>query len=264
MSSASGAAIELQQIVKRFYYYEHRTTTLQEYFMRSVRRQPIHVRSSKFHLDGVSLSVQPGESLALVGANGSGKSTLLRLMAGIFPPTSGVVQRRGRMVAIIELGSTFQPTLTGVENIRLYAVALGFTRDEIDERLDDILDFSGLREFGDVPMKYYSSGMKSRLAFAVASSARPDVLLLDEILAVGDGEFRNQCYQRVRRFQRSGGTIVLASHDMNAVRDLCHRAAWLEHGRLRMLGDVETVVSAYEAEIGAPPPPDLVLDEPLG
>ncbi|MBL0171654.1 MAG: ABC transporter ATP-binding protein [Gemmatimonadaceae bacterium] len=194
----------------------------------------------------MSLRVDPGDSLALIGHNGSGKSTLLRMMAGIYPPTEGEVLRRGRMVAIIELGSTFQLTLTGVENVRLYAAALGFTRQETEERWS-ILNFAGIEEFRDVPMKYYSTGMKSRLAFAIATSAQPDILLLDEILAVGDGEFRYQCYHRVRSFQANGGTLVLASHDMNAVRDLCRHAVWLENGRVRATGTADAVTTAYEA-----------------
>ena len=249
MASETLPAIEFVDVVKRFYHYEHRTTTLQEFFVRTLRRQSIHVRSSRFHLSGVNLRVLPGESLALIGANGSGKSTLLRLMAGIYSPTEGKVTRRGRMVAILELGSTFQPTLTGVENVRMYAAALGYTRQETESRLDAILEFSGLREFRDVPMKYYSTGMRSRLAFAIASSARPDVLLLDEILAVGDGEFRYQCYDRVHKFQANGGTMVLASHDMTAVRDLCREAVWLERGRVRTAGPVDEVTAAYEEEI---------------
>jgi ABC-2 type transport system ATP-binding protein len=244
-------ALELIAVEKRFYHYEHRTTTLQEFFTRTLRREAIHVRSSKYHLADVSFQVEPGESLALIGANGSGKSTLLRLMAGIYPPTSGRIIRNGRMVAVIELGSTFQPTLTGVENVRLYAAALGISKRELEWQLDHILDFAGVTEFADVPMKYYSSGMRSRLAFSVATSARPDILLLDEILAVGDAQFAIQCYERLREFQSAGGTIVLASHDLGASRDLCQRALWLEHGRPRMIGRVEDVSQAYTEHVQA-------------
>ncbi|MEQ1690964.1 MAG: ABC transporter ATP-binding protein, partial [Gemmatimonas sp.] len=241
MASPAQPAIELIAVEKRFYHYEHRTTTLQEFFTRSLRRESIHVRSSKYHLSNVSFQVEAGESLALIGANGSGKSTLLRLIAGVYPPTSGQVIRRGRMVAVIELGSTFQPTLTGRENVRLYAAALGISKQEVEWRMDDILDFAGVVDFADVPMKYYSSGMKSRLAFSIATSARPDVLLLDEILAVGDAEFSIQCYERLREFKADGGTLVLASHDLSATRDLCTRALWLERGYVRAVGPVDTV-----------------------
>lgn len=241
--------IELIDVVKKFYHYEHRTTTLQEFFTRLLRSQAIHVRATKYDLSGVSLRVMPGESVALIGANGSGKSTTLRMMAGIYQPTEGRIIRRGRMVAVIELGSTFQATLTGVENVRLYAAALGYTRREVEEQMDDILAFSGVGDFQDVPVKYYSTGMKSRLAFAIAAFADPDVLLLDEILAVGDSEFRHQCYERVRAFQAQGGTLVLVSHDMNAVRDLCQRAVWLEHGRVRAVGSAAEVTDAYDLAV---------------
>ena len=247
MQSPDSAAIDLRGVVKRFYHYEHRTTTLQEFFARTLTGKAIHVRTSKFHLAGVTLRVEPGEAVGLVGVNGSGKSTLLRMMAGIYPPTEGEIVRRGRMVAIIELGSTFQGTLTGEENIRLYAAALGFTRLESEMRMPEILDFAGLQEFRDVPLKYYSTGMKSRLAFAIASSAQPDILLLDEILSVGDAEFQARCYARIRAFQSAGGTLVLASHDLEAVRSLCRRAVWLEHGVVRAQGGVAEVTAAYEA-----------------
>jgi len=242
-------AIELIDVVKKFYHYEHRTTTLQEFFTRALRSQAIHVRATKYDLSGVSLRIMPGESVALIGANGSGKSTILRMMAGIYQPTEGRIVRRGRLVAVIELGSTFQSTLTGIENVRLYAAALGFTRHEVEEHLEHILEFSGVGEFRDVPVKYYSTGMKSRLAFAIAAFAQPDVLLLDEILAVGDSEFRFQCYERVRAFQEHGGTLVLVSHDMNAVRDLCQRAVWLEHGRVRAVGPAVEVTRAYDQAV---------------
>lgn len=257
-----GAAIDLRNVVKRFYHYEHRTTTMQEFFARFLTRKSIHVRTAKFHLAGITLRIDPGESVALLGANGSGKSTLLRMMAGIYPPTTGEIVRRGRMVAIIELGSTFQPTLTGEENVRLYAAALGFTRAETEERLGQILDFAGLMEFRDVPLKYYSSGMQSRLAFSIASSAEPDVLLLDEILSVGDGEFRARCYARIHRFQAKGGTLVLASHDLDVIRDMCRRAVWLHHGEVRAIGGVQEVTAAYEAAMRAAfltPAPPLAL-----
>jgi ABC-type polysaccharide/polyol phosphate transport system ATPase subunit len=244
-------AIELINIEKRYYVYEHRTTTLQEFFMRSLRREAIHVRQAHYQLSNVNLCVAAGESVALIGHNGSGKSTMLRLMAGIYPPTNGTVIRRGRIVAVIELGSTFQPTLTGRENIRLYAAALGVSKREANEQMEDILDFSGVSEFADVPMKYYSSGMKSRLAFSIAISAQPDVLLLDEVLAVGDAEFALQCAERLADFQARGGTIVFASHSLTAVRDLCQRALWLDGGVVQAIGPVDAVTRLYEAQVRA-------------
>lgn len=249
MTIAALPAIELINVEKRYYHYEHQTTTLQEYFMRSIRRQAIHVRSAHYQLSNVNLQVEAGESIALIGHNGSGKSTLLRLMAGIYPPTTGTIIRRGRIVAVIELGSTFQPTLTGRENVRLYAAALGVSKREANEHMDEILDFSGVVEFADVPMKYYSSGMKSRLAFSIAISAQPDVMLLDEILAVGDAEFALQCTERLAEFRARGGTIVFASHSLKEVRDVCQRALWLDGGVVQAVGPVDTVTALYEAQV---------------
>lgn len=258
MATSQLPVIELRNVEKRYYHYEHRTTTLQEYFMRTLRRQSIHVRSAHYHLSNVSIQVAFGESLGLIGHNGSGKSTLLRLMAGIYPPTDGTVIRRGRIVPVIELGSTFQPTLTGRENIRLYAAALGVPKREAYEHMDAILAFSGVEEFADTPLKYYSSGMKSRLAFSIAMSAHPDVLLLDEILAVGDAEFALQCQERLDAFRNGGGTMVLASHNLEAVRKLCHRAVWLEGGSVRAIGSVEDVTRQYESAVQSSWDPEAI------
>lgn len=242
-------AIECRGVVKRFYHYEHRTTTLQEFFMRSVMRKPLHVRTPHFHLEGLDLTITRGESVAFIGHNGSGKSTALRLIAGIYPPTEGVVQTVGRLVAVIELGATFQPELTGIENTELYAAALGMTRRQSQARLPEIIDFAGIAEFADVPLKYYSSGMRSRLAFAIAICTSPDTLLLDEVLAVGDAEFRNRCYDRLTAFRRGGGTLVVVSHDPESVRAMCERGVWLDHGSVRLDGPIDDVLKAYERQV---------------
>lgn len=242
-------AIECRDVLKRFYHYEHRTTTLQEFFMRSVMRKPLHVRTPHFHLEGLNLTIARGESVAFVGHNGSGKSTALRLIAGIYPPTEGTVRTTGRLVAVIELGATFQPELTGLENAELYAAALGMRRKESQSRLPEIVDFAGIEEFADVPLKYYSSGMRSRLAFAIAICTEPDTLLLDEVLAVGDAEFRNRCYERLRAFKRRGGTLVVVSHDAESVKEMCTRGVWLDHGAVRLDGAIDEVLAAYERQV---------------
>ena len=244
--SIAPAAIECRGVVKRFYHYEHRTTTLQEFFMRTVLRQPIHVRTAYFQLSNLDLRVERGESVALVGHNGSGKSTALRLIAGIYPPSEGRVVTAGRVVAVIELGTTFHPDLTGRENVELYAAALGFSDAEIVARYPDILAFADIGDFIDVPMKYYSSGMKSRLAFAVAICAEPDVLLLDEVLAVGDEAFRTKCLERLRQFHARGGTLVVVSHDLDTVRAMCSRVVWLENGAVRRSGPAGEVLDEYQ------------------
>jgi ABC-2 type transport system ATP-binding protein/lipopolysaccharide transport system ATP-binding protein len=240
-------AIRCDDVTKRFYYYEHRTATLRELFIRSVMRRPITVKAPLFTLRDFNLTVRQGESVALIGPNGSGKSTVLRLIAGIYGPTEGSVETRGRVTAVIELGAGFHDDLTGRENVGFYASVMGLTRKELGERFDDIVEFSGIGSFIDVPMKYYSSGMRARLAFAVSVCLDPDILLIDEVLAVGDEEFRAKCLNRLRELRSGGTTLVMVSHDMDNVIDLCSRAVWLEGGRSRSSGNTRQVADAYRS-----------------
>lgn len=242
--------LECRDVTKRFYHYEHRTKSLTELIVRAVKRVPIHVKRAQFELRNIDIQIRRGDSVALIGSNGSGKSTLLRLMAGIYPVSEGAIVRQGRLVAVIELGTTFQPELTGAENVVLYAAALGMNRREVAEKTPAIFEFSGVGDFADVPMKYYSTGMRSRLAFAIASCAEPDVLLLDEILAVGDAEFQARCYDRLTQHTRRGGTLVIVSHDLRAATRLCSTGIWLDRGQLRMQGPVDDVITAYNASVG--------------
>jgi ABC-type polysaccharide/polyol phosphate transport system ATPase subunit len=241
-------AVELRGVSKRFYFYEHRTSTLREWFIRRVLRRPLHVRRAEFSLHDVDLRVEPGESVALLGANGSGKSTILRLIAGIYQPSSGTIEHHGRIGAVIELGAGFHPELTGAENIGLYAAVLGLTRRELAQRYNDIVEFAALQDFLDTPLKYYSSGMEARLAFSVAVCLEPAILLLDEVLAVGDTEFRARCLDRLRTYHARGGTLLLVSHELDQVRELCTRGIWLREGRVVMDGQLEGVLAAYRAD----------------
>ena len=245
--AARANAVECVGVVKRFYLYEHRTTTLQEFALRTILRRPPPARSATFQIHRLDLCVAHGESIALVGANGSGKSTALRLMAGIYPPTEGRIVVRGRLVAVLELGATFQPELTGAENVELYAAALGFNRREIAVRYPEVVAFADIGDFMQVPVKYYSSGMRTRLAFAVAICADPDILLLDEVLAVGDESFRGRCLTRLARYHAAGGTLIVVSHDLWTIRKLCSRVVWMENGEVRMTGEANAVLDAYEA-----------------
>lgn len=240
-------AVLCRGVTKRFYHYEHRTTSLRELFTRMMLRRPVHVRRAEFTLRGLDLRVERGESVALMGPNGSGKSTALRLIAGIYPPSQGAVETRGRLAAVIDLGVGFHPELTGLENVRLYSAIMGLSRRETTTRLAAILEFAGIGDFINEPVKYYSSGMQARLAFSVAICSDPEILLLDEVLAVGDREFRARCFDRLREFRTRDGTLVLVSHEPAAVLQLCTRALWLDRGVVVMEGDAAEVTAAYEA-----------------
>ncbi|MBS1698148.1 MAG: ABC transporter ATP-binding protein [Actinobacteria bacterium] len=195
-------------------------------------------------VDEVTLDIQAGTTVGLLGANGSGKSTLLKLIGGIVSPTRGTVQTRGRMAALLELGAGFHPDLSGRENVFLNASLLGLTRDQITERFDDILAFSGIGEFIDTAVKFYSSGMYVRLAFAVAVHTDPDILLVDEVLAVGDEAFQRKCMERIAQFRQEGRTIILVSHAANQVQELCDRGIVLSHGEVVFDGSANDAVRA--------------------
>jgi lipopolysaccharide transport system ATP-binding protein len=241
------AAVTCHGVVKRFYHYEHRTRSLREAFIRGVLRRPLNVRRATFSLSGFDLTMAPGESVALIGPNGSGKSTALRLIAGIYAPTEGWIETRGRVTAVIELGVGFHPELTGEENVAMYAAVLGLSRRELAQRFPEIAGFAELGDFLREPVKYYSSGMQARLAFAVAVCMRPDVMLIDEVLSVGDQSFRRRCLDRLRELRGAGGALVIVSHDLETARELCDRALWLDKGRVRMDGEIGEVIAAYEA-----------------
>ncbi|GAB3397289.1 hypothetical protein GCM10027515_01340 [Schumannella luteola] len=194
-------------------------------------------RTSYTAADGISLSIHAGTTVGLLGANGSGKSTLLKLIGGILSPDSGSVQIRGRIAALLELGAGFHPDLSGRENVYLNATLLGLSRSEIDERFDDIVEFSGIREFIDNEVKFYSSGMFMRLAFAVAVHTDPDILLVDEVLAVGDEAFQRKCMDKIRSFQREGRTIILVSHAAAQIQELCDTTFVLDSGAVAFAGD---------------------------
>ena len=202
-------------------------------------------------LRDVDLDVRPGEAFGIVGPNGSGKSTLLKLIAGIFAPTAGELRVGGRVGSLIEIGAGFHPEFTGVENVYLNAAIYGLKRKYVDEHLDEIIEFAELEDFAHVPVRTYSSGMYMRLGFSVAMHVSPDVLLLDEVLAVGDEAFQQKCFGRIGDFKRSGGTIVFVSHDASAVERLCDRAMMLDNGRVVEEGTSVDVVSAYHRRLVA-------------
>jgi len=196
-------------------------------------------------LRNVSFKLDHGEGLAVIGANGAGKSTLLSLVAGLAPSDEGKVCVNGRIAALFELGSGFHSDLTGVENIRLNASLLGLSRRRVNDLFDQIVDFSGIGDFVEEPIRTYSSGMLMRLAFSVAIHLDPEVLLVDEILAVGDTAFQQKCFDKIREFRNAGTTFLCVSHAVGMVQEFCDRALWLDHGELMMDGKIDQVLDAY-------------------
>ena len=217
-------------------------------FLRSVllnRRPPAH-HEVFYALKEVDLVLEEGDSLAVIGPNGAGKSTLLSLVAGLAWPDEGKVEVNGRVAALLELGSGFHPDLTGAESVFLNAALLGFSRRRAREKFDEIVDFSGIRDFIDQPLRTYSAGMAMRLAFSVATNVDPDILLIDEVLAVGDEAFRTKCIDKIRELKRAGRVLICASHVMETLRDLCGRAIWLDHGQVVKVGQARELLAEYE------------------
>ena len=215
-------------------------------------------------LRNVSFAVDRGEAFGIIGRNGSGKSTLLKLISGILKPTSGTVSVNGRIAALIELGAGFHPEITGRENIYINGIMLGLNRREIDQRFDKIVEFSGIADFLDQPVKTYSSGMYVRLGFAVAVHVDPDVLLIDEVLSVGDEEFSARCVAKIQEMKYRGVTLLFVTHQLDQVRTLCDRALWLDKGMIEAIGDPMRVVDAYLQEVsgGAAAAPAAEPEEP--
>lgn len=243
MSIVAATPLEVDRVSKTFRIHHERPNSLKERLAGRRRN-----RYEEFlALRDVSFSVREGEVFGVIGHNGSGKSTLLKCMAGILQPTSGEIRVDKRMSALLELGAGFHPELTGRDNVFLNAAILGMTRREIAERFDEIVEFSGLEQFIDTPVKTYSSGMYVRLAFAVAINVDPQLLLIDEILAVGDVTFQQRCMEKFSEFRDEGRTIVLVTHDLASVRDMCDRGLWLDHGEIRGEGNPSDLVERYHA-----------------
>jgi ABC-2 type transport system ATP-binding protein len=201
-------------------------------------------------LSDVSFELEKGDRLGILGFNGAGKSTLLKVIAGVFKPTKGLVERRGVLAPLIELGAGFDPQYTGLENIYLYGACLGYSHKFIDEKIQEIIDFSELKDFIDVPLKNYSSGMKARLGFAIATIVEPDILILDEVLSVGDAKFKKKSEAKLMSLLEKDVTVLFVSHNTEQVRRLCNKAIILEKGKLISSGDVETVTAHYEELVG--------------
>ena len=240
-------AIRFEHVSKRFTIRHERARSFQDLLVRRFHRSD--TSEDFWALRDVSFDVEPGTALGLVGSNGSGKSTLLKLVTRILKPTSGRVSVRGRVSALLELGAGFHPELSGRDNVFLNASILGLPRRDIAARFDSIVRFAELERFIDIPLKHYSSGMAARLGFAVAINVDPDILLIDEVLSVGDESFQARCLEEIERFHRQGKTLLLVSHDLDSIRELCTQAVWLNAGAVAATGNPEATVGAYLAAV---------------
>jgi ABC-type polysaccharide/polyol phosphate transport system ATPase subunit len=241
---SSEAAITIQHVSKQFSKQNQRT--FKELLPALFGGKPTHEQF--WALKDVDFTIYKGETIGIIGPNGSGKSTLLKLIAGVSQPTSGSITVNGKIAPLIELGAGFHPELTGRENVFLNGVILGMKRKEITEKFDEIVNFAEIWDFIDQPVKHYSSGMYLRLAFAVAVHTNPEILLIDEILAVGDEKFQRKCIAKMQEFHEQGTTIIIVTHSLTSVLQNCTRAALLQHGKLELLGEVKEVVERYRGE----------------
>jgi ABC-2 type transport system ATP-binding protein len=240
-------AVRLDDVTVAYRVPHERIGTFKEYMVRQIRGK-LKLRYETFlALKNVSLEVKRGEVFGIIGPNGAGKSTMLKLVARVLQPTKGRVRVRGRVAPLLELGAGFHPELSGRENVFLNGSILGFNRREMTGKFKSIVDFAELHEFIDAPLRTYSSGMSARLGFAVATDIQPDVLVVDEILAVGDESFRRKSNARINQFRERGTTILLVSHAMETIQNMCQRAAWIDQGALRALGEPKDVIEAYRA-----------------
>ncbi len=234
-------AIEVKDMTKNFKIYSDKPSTLKERLV-FWNKNNKEIRSV---LKNINLNINKGETVALIGTNGSGKSTLLKLMTKIIYPTKGSIKTNGKLTSLLELGAGFHPDFTGRENIYFNASIFGLTKDEIESRMDDIISFSELEEFIDNPIRTYSSGQYMRLAFSIAINVDANILLIDEILAVGDQHFQDKCFAKLKELKESNKTIIIVTHNLYQVKELCTRAVWIYNGEIRMDGNPEKIVDEY-------------------
>ena len=244
----SKTAIEVDNVSMKFNLSREKVDSLKDYIFKTIKRE---IQYNEFWaLKNVSFSVEKGDRVGILGLNGAGKSTLLKVIAGVFKPTEGHVDKHGKMVPLLELGAGFDPQYTGKENIYLYGAMLGYTKKFIDSKYDEIVEFSELQKFMDVPVKNYSSGMKSRLGFSIATVVEPKILILDEVLSVGDAKFRKKSEKKIMSMFDSGVTVLFVSHSLEQVQRLCNKAMILEKGKLIAYGDIDPISEQYSKMIG--------------
>ncbi len=241
--------VSLQNVSVRYRLPRDPVHSIKDFAIRWMKRNIVYDHFAA--LSDVSLEIRRREVVGLIGHNGAGKSTLLKLIARVLQPTEGRVTVRGRVAPLLELGAGFDREMTGRENIYLNGAVLGFRRADIEERFDRIVDFAGVREFIDRPLRTYSSGMVARLGFAVATDVPPGILIVDEVLSVGDAEFSKKAERRIRELHDKSEAVLMVSHTMSLMREMCQRVAWLDHGRLRAVGQPDDVVDQYESAVAS-------------
>ncbi|HQC64441.1 MAG TPA: ABC transporter ATP-binding protein [Anaerolineaceae bacterium] len=243
MLTESKPAIILENVSVRYRLPSERIGTLKEYAIRLLQRRLKH--REFWAIKDLDLNIQQGEVFGIVGDNGAGKSTLLKVISKVLRPTTGRVRIYGKIAPLLELGAGFHPELSGRENVFLNGALLGYSHDEMNQVFDEIVEFSELAEFIDAPIRTYSSGMYARLGFAVATAHQPEILIVDEILSVGDEAFQRKCTDRITGFRENGATVLMVSHNLDLIAGMCNRAAWLDHGKLIHMGNAEEVVAKY-------------------
>lgn len=243
MPTESKPAIILENVSVRYRLPSERIGTLKEYAIRLLQRRLKH--REFWAIKDLDLNIQQGEVFGIVGDNGAGKSTLLKVISKVLRPTTGRVRIYGKIAPLLELGAGFHPELSGRENVFLNGALLGYSHDEMNQVFNEIVEFSELAEFIDAPIRTYSSGMYARLGFAVATAHQPEILIVDEILSVGDEAFQRKCTDRITGFRENGATVLMVSHNLDLIAGMCNRAAWLDHGKLIHIGNAEEVVAKY-------------------
>ena len=236
--------IKLDNVGMRFNLSKEKVDSVKEYFIKFVKRELVF--NEFWALKDISFTVEKGDRVGILGLNGAGKSTLMKVIAGVFRPTEGTVTKHGVLAPMIELGAGFDKQYTGVENIFLYGAVLGHSRAFMQEKFDEIVEFSELQKFIDVPLKNYSSGMKARLGFSIATVVKPDILILDEVLSVGDAKFRKKSEKKIIDMMDTGVTVLFVSHNLDQVKRICNKAMILEHGRLLNYGSIDEIAPIYQ------------------
>ena len=243
VNQISDAVIQVKDVSMHFNVAAEKINSVREYLTKMTQKKLFF--EDFVAVNHVSFEVKKGEVFGIVGTNGSGKSTLLKMIAGVLTPTTGEVITRGSIAPLIELGAGFDPELTGRENIYLNGAVLGYSKEFLDEQFDHIVEFSEIGDFINIPLKNYSSGMVSRIAFSIATAVKPDILIADEILSVGDFLFQEKCLNRIHSMMSEGTTVLFVSHSIEQVRQICDRAMWIEKGNLKLIGEVNTVCDSY-------------------